>query len=231
MFVVLLNCETMPSNNNNGNKKKKKSRSNRSQGSTGGEYQSSVKQMPETPASSTVYRGPTEPAIVRESNDLHTLVLHVTNSVASSGAGVINTVFDSAINMQSSPNWADCATLFDEYRVLAMHIKLIPINKYVTATTQVALMTVVDRSDSTALTSLSDAISHASCQEHYVGDTIVRVVRMDSVEESIFNDVSSTGAIGPVQRMFVKLYSTGLAASTSYFQYFATYVVQFRGTA
>ncbi len=175
----------------------------------------------------TRYTGPIETPSMREQLDCHTFPLRLTNTIASSAGGIINTVFDSASQATSSNAWTELAALFEEYRVLAFRVHLMPINKYSTAATNFPIFSVIDRKSTTPIASLNEAASSASSREHVINANITREARMDDVNEAGWTLTSTTPSASNV--MYVKLYGSGLAASTNYYQYLNTIVVQFRG--
>ncbi len=183
--------------------------------------------IPETSIQSSVYTGPIDTIAFKTACDTHTFVLKLTGTLASSAGGVLNTVFDAYSQVSTTSGWTSLTSLFTEFRILAMKVHALPVNKYQTAATQFPIITTVDRINSTPLSSLTDAASYSSAMEHVTGSTINRVVRMDGLDEGAF----ATTSAGPTStsRFFVKFYGSGLANSTTYYQYLNTFVVQFRG--
>ncbi len=181
----------------------------------------------ELPASAASYDGPIDTPSMREQLDLHTFPLRICNVIASSAGGVLATVFDAAAQAGTANAWAELSAIFEEYRILAFRVHLLPINKYATGTTNFPMLSVIDRRNSTALSSLGEAASYASAKEHIIGNTITRVARMEGFDESSWTLTTTT--VPAAANMYVKLYGSGLAASTNYYQYLNTVVVQFRG--
>ncbi len=178
-----------------------------------------------------VYRGPLQLPKTKSADDVWSTQLNVINAVASGGTGVINTVFDSINQVQSSSDWASLAALWNEFRVLSMRVQLVPWNKYNLATPATTpaspLYTVTDRNDNTALGSLSTVANYNSAEQHEPSTKVVRSLKMDGVDEAEWTS-TSTGPGGSA-RMYVKLFSSGNANSTTYYDYFNSYIVQFRG--
>ncbi len=185
------------------------------------------KSMPELSIRNSCYTGPIDTLAFREQCDTHTYVLRLAGTIASSAGGVINTVFDSFSQVGATSAWTQLSALYNEFRVLAMKVHMLPVNKYQTASTQFPILSVVDRVGTTALSSLTDAAAYASCMEHVTGSTVTRVVRMDGLDEGVFANTASGPSTSA--RLYVKLYGSGLAASTNYYQYLNTIVVQMRG--
>ncbi len=175
----------------------------------------------------TKYNGPIDSPSFKEQNDCHIFLLRLNGTLTSSAGGVLATVFDAYSQASSVSQWSQLSAIFTEYRILAMKVHALPINKYSVATTNTPIISIVTRDNNTALTSLTDASSYASSKEHVTNSTIDRTVRMDGIDEAQFVSASAAPASG--SRLYVKLYATGLAASTNYHQYLNTIVVQFRG--
>lgn len=185
---------------------------------------------PLTPSASAIaYRGPTRLPRAMQFNDLVTIQLNVANAVSSNGSGVINTVLDSNTQTQASTDWSSFAAIYTEYRTLSMDSEFIPWNKYnlPTTTSAAPVYSVVDRSDNSALTSLSITVNHDSVKGHEPSTRIRRIMKMNGTEEAIWTAVGSTNAAN--ERMYVKLYSSGNANSTTYYDYLNRLMVQFRG--
>lgn len=185
--------------------------------------------FPECPVNAVTYTGPISSPAYREASDLHTFVIPLQGTIASTAGGVINTVFDAWAQVSSSPSWASLSAPFKECRLLAMDVTFLPWNQYSKATTVITtpVYTVVDRTSSTPLASLSDAASYSSCQIKSLENRFTRAVRMDSVEEAMWVLVSA----GPsaTSRFYIKYYASGLSNSTTYGEYLTYIVVQFRG--
>lgn len=179
------------------------------------------------PPSATAYTGPILPKDMGEANDCYVIALRLCNTVASNASGLITTVFDWSAQAQAAQNWTNLAAVFAEYRILGMQVTLFPVNPLNVAATQFPIFTVIDRDTASPLTSLQDAASRPSCNEHTLMSTIKREVKMNSVEEAQWCDVSTT--LGNAQKAYIKLYGSGLANSTTYYQYLNTVLVQFRG--
>lgn len=175
----------------------------------------------------TSYNGPIDMPSAAEQLDCHTFSLKITNAVASSGAGVLDTVFDSASQLTATSQWTALSGIFEEYRILAFRVHLLPVNKYSVSTNNFPIFSVVDRGDNSALTSLNGSASRASAKEHYLSDKITRTVRMADVDEARWTLTNTTPTNSA--RLYVKLYASGLANTTNYFQYINTIVVQFKG--
>lgn len=170
----------------------------------------------------TTYSGPIVRRIERQAKDTKTIVLTEFVTVASSGAGVINLV--QAGNPSTASNWADTNTVWGEYRLLGFTCFFMPFNRYSKTTTNVSpTAVVVDRRNSTALTSLANAAAHASCQMKSLEDPWSITIKMDGEEEANFLAVSSPNAF-----QWLKFYATGLTISTNYGYLFVSYRVQYR---
>ncbi len=185
-------------------------------------------QIRETPVNALKYLGPLDTPAFKQASDVHTFLLHNQGALVSSAGGVINPVIDSYTQATSCPEWSTLSPNFKEWRVLGMVIEYIPWNQYSKPTTVATtpMYTTADRSSATALSSLADAASSASCQIKSMENRWKRSIRMDGVEEAQWTAVGNT--TGVTSRMYIKLFATGLANSTSYADFLVTVVAQFR---
>lgn len=176
-----------------------------------------------------IYRGPTQMPKAKQEDDTWVTQINIINAVASTAGGVINTVFTPASQIQSSSDWASLAALWNEFRILSVRVQLIPWNKYNLPSTTIAapVYSVIDRSTTTALASLSSVANYNSAEQHEPSTKIVRVAKMEDVEEAIWTSTSTAPANDT--QFHVKLYSAGNSNSTIYYDYFNSYMVQFRG--
>ncbi len=185
---------------------------------------------PQVPVTALSYNGPlTLPRSLTEKNVSDVRQINNAGQVASSAAGVINTVFDWYSQASTPADWASLQNLWQEYRILSMEIELIPWNKYNQPTTTVCapMYTVVDRANNTPLASLAGAIDYESCVATEPSTKVRRSVKMDSVEEAHFVAIGSAPATA--SRAYIKLFSSGNATSTTYYDFVARVMVQFRG--
>lgn len=181
----------------------------------------------EVPPNATSYSGPVDTPSMKEQLDCHTFAVRLAGTVATTAGGVMNTVFDAYAQASSANAWPELNALFEEYRILAMRVHMMPIDRYKTSSNNVPFFSVLDRDSSSALTTLNGAASYASAREHAVGDNVTRIIRMDTIEEANWVDNSSSPSTAA--RLYVKLFGTGMGTSVSYYQYLTTVVVQFRG--
>ncbi len=188
----------------------------------------SSKGIRETPISSVVYRGPISTPAIKQACDLHTFVLINSGQLTSSAGGVIATVFDNTAQAAACPDWTDLNTVFKEWRILAMEVRYTPWNQYSKATTVVTapIYAVVDRTTATALTSVADALSSATCRQKSLENPWSISTRMNSVEEAVWTP--SGGSLAASAKQFIKLYASGLSNSTIYGDFITHMVIQFR---
>jgi len=181
--------------------------------------------------SATQYNGPSRlPVSSRYSAIRDEIVAEiiVINAVASSGAGVINTVFDCYSQASTAAGWSQYSVLYAEYRVLSMDIVFLPWNRYNLPTTTVAapVYVVEDRENNTPLASLTDVSGYTSMEAHPPSSLFRKVVRMAGPGESDF--ISTASSPPSDDRFFIKLYSSGNTASTTFYDYVSRLMVQFR---
>jgi hypothetical protein len=160
-------------------------------------------------------------------------LLLATAALSSSVGGIINTVVSSSPN--TFANWSSYSAIYDEFRVLGMQLEYFPSNRYSKVTTIcMPGIGVVDRSDSTTLSSASilyESTRQLSLEDpwtdrsEYRGSSVPALkIHMDGAEEGQWLSTTSTAA-----SLFIKLYFSGLTASSQYGVYYVRALVQFRG--
>lgn len=176
-----------------------------------------------------VYSGPTRLPNGYGALDTQKIQFGTGNSVASSAGGVVSTVFDAYSQASSSADWASISGGWQEFRILSMDVTCSPWNPYnLPTTTNVApVVSVLDRSSNTALSSIGNATNYQSAEIHDPSTRIRRVIKMAGVDESTWTLVGSTPAT--TARLYVKIYSAGNTASTTLYDYFTIVIVEFRG--
>jgi hypothetical protein len=176
-----------------------------------------------------VYRGPLQMPKAKQEDDTWTTQVNIINTIVSSAGGVVATVFTPGSQIQSSSDWVSLAALWNEWRVLSARVELIPWNKYnlPTATVVAPLYTVIDRQSSTALGSLASVANYNSAEAHEPSTKVIRVAKMEDPAEAEWQD---TGSAASTSAQFnIKLFSSGNTATTTLYDYFNSYMVQFRG--
>jgi len=148
-------------------------------------------------------------------------------AVTSSAGGVI--AFNMADFPSASPDWANVAATFSEYRVLAMSVKFVPnvTGASLGALLYAPLYAVWDAQGSTsaaALTSYAQATGYNSLKTYSLNWPFVIAHKMSSLEEGTFAETTST----LIDYEF-KFFSTGLTASTNYGRIIVDWHCQFRG--
>ena len=177
----------------------------------------------EIPEAVIKYDGPIVYPSEVEQADTHTQVLHYTEFLSSDGAGTIAKVYST--NPSSASEWSILSGAYDEYRVLGLAVKFYPNNRYSKTTTICRpLVTLVDRADSTAMSSYGGAVSFSSSKILSLEDPWTREIKMASTEEAQFLKTTT-----PAPTMYIKLYADSLTASTSYGMVILYYRIQFRG--
>lgn len=190
-------------------------------------FPSSKKQTREL--SLQVYSGPTRLPSGFGALDTQKIQFGTGNSVASSAGGVVSTVFDAYSQASSSSDWSSISGGWTEFRILSMDVVLSPWNHYnmPTTTNLAPVISVLDRSSSTALSSIGVASNYQSAEIHDPSTRIRRTIKMAGVDEATWTLVGSTPAL--TARLYVKLYSAGNTASTTLYDYFTITIVEFRG--
>jgi hypothetical protein len=172
------------------------------------------------------YRGPLRTPASKTQMDLHTMSCHFINSTWSSdGSGVMSATYSDDPSI--STDWSSLAASFEEYRTLAHEIQYVPNNKYQRgSTTTRPICLVDDRANNAAMTSYANAAEHASITLASLDEPFRKKINMDGSDEAVFQKTSA-----PVSTRWIKIYASGLSASTMYGVFMITYLVQFRGKA
>jgi len=178
--------------------------------------------------SAMAYRGPLRLPNGTTANDVVAVQIQLIGTIASSGAGVVATVFDAYSQASSSPDWSAYTGLYAEYRILSMEIEFAPWNKYnmPTSTALAPVYSVLERQTSTAIASLTEASSFESVKIHDPSTRFRRAIKMGGSGESDFT--ASTTSPNTDDRMFIKLYSSGNTVTTTLYDYLTRCIVQFR---
>jgi len=191
----------------------------------------------ELPAAAIVYRGPIWDRGAIGNSDCVTTNLIFGMTLNSTAAGLITTVFDQS--MTSLADWGNWAGIYDEYRVLGCQLEFFPNNRYSkVAATCTPGFGVVDRDSNGALVSVAQALGYSSVRilsledpwtdrKEYRGSSVPSISwRMNSVLDGTFlTTAAPSGATKPT----IKLYFSGLSASTGYGFCVQRMLVQFRG--
>lgn len=183
------------------------------------------------------YEGPIE--VPRQQLQEHIIVTtqFFTGGLASSAGGIISSVFTN--DPSNTLEWASISAIYDEFRVLGFDLEFFPSNRYSKTTTVCTPgVGVVDHGTIAVLASLAAGFQHESCRVlsledpwtsrgDFAGDCAKPLQwRMASSEEAVFTYTSTT-----LSNSAIKLYFTGLTASTTYGQFLLRFLVQFRGRA
>ena len=181
------------------------------------------------PIGSIVYRGPAKLPQGKVDDDTYIAELVYIGTVSATAGGVLAFVLDDYSQASSSPDWSNASGMYQEYRVLSMSTHFEPWNTYNTPTTSALapVYSVLDRSSSTALASLNDCAGYASVRIHAPSTSFSRTIKMADSGEAQFIATSTSPATA--DRLFIKVYSAGNAASITMYDYVSTILVQFRG--
>ncbi len=155
---------------------------------------------------------------------LFTIELAFDQACTTDGSGNLATVISNT-PVQAS-NWANYAAVFDEYRILSTRATFVPATFTGGASliTRCPIASVIDRSDSTALTGYTLAERYSSHKKTRGGGKFSQHWAMASVDESAFVQTSAPAANG-----WFKVYSSGNTASLTIGRYEVVLILQFRG--
>jgi hypothetical protein len=156
--------------------------------------------------------------------DLVTCFLYEDDALTSSAGGVVSNVFTT--NPNTAINWSSFAGIYDEYRVLALHIEYLPSNRYnkSNATLVAPGYIVIDTDDTGAITVRNDAATYTSKKFVSLEMPWSMTYRMSTTENSQFITTAS-----PISTSCFKLFFDNLTAAAFWGSVALTYVVQFKG--
>jgi hypothetical protein len=188
-------------------------------------------------ASKTKYSGPMWVPGARVQEDVEVATLTGNLGLTSSAGGVLNPVFDQT--MTNLSGWTQFAALWDEFRILKYQVEYYPANRYNRGTTTVMPgAAVIDRDSNGALGSLSAAFAYSSARmmslddpwtndKQYIGSHYAALTySMDGAPDDVWLTCS---APTPTIKPSIKVFFSGLAATTFYGTALIRVLVQFRG--
>jgi len=163
--------------------------------------------------------------------------LVVTGTVTSNAGSIINAVIN--MNPSGSSEWTSLSTLWDEFRVLGVRVRLVPRQQFSVTAINTLMTVVFDNDDSVALTSGNAAAEYDTA--HFTGTVFTQTIVGENKDNTqtfswarpnsgkntailwidVANPTASNGS--------VKFFSTGASVSTSYFDYVFEWFTEFRG--
>lgn len=195
----------------NRNGKRSNARANRSGASYGVSYDD------------TEYTGPVRNYFTNNEVQSFTSLSLITTSATSSAGGVLNTVFST--NPSSTTQWSNLQAVFDEYRVLALEVEYVPLFSTLPSTLAGGtFIMVVDHDSAGSITVAGTAMGYESAKYGPIDRRLKHTFRMSGTLESNFINTSS-----PTGVQSVKTFATGLTASTKYGDFYARFLIQWRG--
>lgn len=177
-------------------------------------------------ASALSYNGPYSLPGSREQNTLYTIECRSVLPLTSSVGGDITTVIDN--NPSGYQDWTSIASLWDEYRPLALKVAFKPNNRYSkTTTVTVPIYIVVDRDSLGAITSKNAAVQYESCSIKTLDDPWTKGAKTIGISGLTTTQWITTAS--PYGTYCVKTFATGCSNSTNYGDLFITLLIQVRG--
>ncbi len=170
-----------------------------------------------------IYRGPV--TIPSSMNAGHIVKVNETYATAAttSGAGVIDLVFGNSPAVFNQ--WSTWASLYHEYRVLAIELEYLPI-KNVSSWAYGIGISVADRQTSATLGSITAAINHESAQKHQMFQNFKRTVRMLGTPDANWVPTAS-----PAATNYIKVYSFNNATIQTIGYFFLKFLIEFKTNA
>jgi len=175
-------------------------------------------------ASAVIYRGPITPRASKKEVSTHTLCLHQSIALTTTGAGLLNNSIGSS--PAGVPQWSSLVNVYDEYRTLGLKVKFVPYDRYMTqlASPSLPVYRVVDHDNAAVLTTIASVTEYESVEMDGSTDPWTKSAEMSDVGEAGFVNTAA-----PVSMYYIKLFGSGFAASFGVGQLLITYLVQFRG--
>jgi hypothetical protein len=173
-----------------------------------------------------IYRGPYKLPGSKEQNTLYTLEFKSVLSLTSSGAGVLDAVYNN--DPAGYQDWSSAAALWDEYRPLSLLVEFKPNNRYskTTVITQ-PLYVVIDRDSVGALSTKNSAVQYESCKIVDLDDPWrmgAKSIGMTGLQTHQWTTTAAT-----VPTYCIKMFGNGFSNTTAYGDVLITLLVQFRG--
>lgn len=179
------------------------------------------------PADAVVYRGPVRSVAPKNPDDMVTIGLSFANPVNGAASGGINYALYQK-DCTSCTDWASCAAMYGEYRVLGLECEYLPHFGWGNATVahSAGFSIVSHSSDVFAVSpSLDQLVQHADWKAFNTGTPFKIDWRMSSVEEGDFN---STAAPSTVILGGIQLYAPAAVTVMQYGYAVNTFLIQFR---
>jgi len=157
------------------------------------------------------------------------LALHGT--ISSNVVGVITQTLN--FRPDSAADWASFAALYDEFRVVAVRLSLIPYQQGTVTAINGLVAVTFDDNENGALTSVNEALDSETCRivpSIWYGNSL-RTEQISYARPSAGKntDIPWQQTAAPATCLgSVKMYSTALSTSVVYFTYAMEYFVQFR---
>lgn len=152
--------------------------------------------------------------------------------------GIINTPI--SMNPNGSTEWANCTSLYDEFRVRAIRIRLVSLQQYSVTAANNGAAICYDNDNTTALTSQDAGLQYNT--SHLFPAVFGHVAQGNDNKAGVLEFVFSRPTAGantaipwidvaaPANSLgSVKFYCDGLTASTAYWQVYVDWFVEFRG--
>ena len=177
------------------------------------------------PTTALSYTGPLHQPSAMNQAQGYCINLVYAQTIATNASGVITSVFVN--NLNNTTEAADFLPVFDEYRILGGEYIIVwnNNNTYSASLLQGPIVSVIDRDNASALTSVGAAYAYESAKVHSTGRNFKVAVRMHSAEDATFMNTNP----GTTNTWWVKLYASGLTPSVTYATAFVTLLMQFRG--
>jgi len=183
------------------------------------------------PTGATSYRGPLKtPRSLTVKSEPIMAWLRAFNTITSTAGGIISPVYSNSDPRVGATDFANYANLYNEYRVLGVHVEYQPIAMF-------AVNNVLIQGQAMAIGTIRDSLSSAST---YTDVTSLADARLRSLNQPWRMDVRAVQPLemgfisvgsDPTTTYSIRTYASGYAASTTYGSTLVTYAIQFLSRA
>ncbi len=168
----------------------------------------------------------------RDNQHINNVRLVQGGSISSNGAGIVNQVL--TLNPSGSSEWTSYSNIYDEFRVMAARVTLVPLQQGSVTSSNGLLAVVFDNDDSVALTSFTAALEYDTAKQlpaiWYDNQRGPRRFEWARPNAGVSTTIPWIDIAAPAgSNGSIKFYGTNLTVSTSYYAYSIEYFVQYRG--
>lgn len=177
------------------------------------------------PEECVVYTGPARiPKAVQERETVSVPINYGPSGQSGNGSGAVLGLWTN--DPSGYQDWSSLAAVYDEYRVLSMTVKWLPVNRYNQPTNVIVGtgVSAIDRDDVTSITTEAAMLEYGSAMIHNLADPWTRTVKMAGIEDALWVTTAT-----PKPTFCIKFVSQNNTASVHYGNVYLLALCQFRG--